>query len=209
MKTVLLYGDSFFWGVDGVRADRQERDDRIGVICQKLLQDRFDVVTEGLRGRTMFGENVYFPERDGLAQFGPIFASHLPIDVVVIMLGSNDLNSKTRHSPKDIADALDAYVEKMKFWCDFMKYNLPKMLVVSPPHIDESSLTVFKEIFAGSASYIDELSDKLQEKASQNGFAFLDARNIVESIDTDGIHIDAVNNKKLATAISQKILEIS
>lgn len=209
MKTVLLYGDSFFWGVDGSQAARHERDDRIGVICQNLLQDRFDVVTEGLRGRTMFGENAYFPERDGLAQFGPIFASHLPIDVIVIMLGSNDLNSKTRHDPKDIADALDSYVEKMKFWCDFMKYNLPQVLVVSPPHIDESSLTVFKDIFAGSASYIDELADKLQEKASQSDFAFLDGRNIVKSINTDGIHIDANNNKKLATAISKKILEIS
>lgn len=205
VKTVLLYGDSFFWGVDGVNATRHNREDRIGVICQQELGEVYEVITEGLRGRTMFGENGYFPERDGLAQFGPIFASHLPIDAVVIMLGTNDLNTRTNHSADEIASALEMYVEKMRFWCNFMKYPLPKVVVIAPPHIDEQSLVAFKEIFKASDRHIDNLAETLQHVSLKNDFTFIDSRSVVASKNTDGIHLDAENNKKLALEITKAI----
>lgn len=198
MKNILLYGDSFFWGVDTLTGGRHTFSDRIGNLCQQQLGEGYDVITEGLRGRTMFGENGWFPERDGLDQFGPIFASHLPLDLVVIMLGTNDLNTKTLHSPTEIAKALDGYVLKMKFWCDFMKYSVPKIIVVSPPQINEAELTAFKDIFDASANKIPELCRCLKDYALEKEYGFINAADIVVSKNTDGIHIDASENKKLA-----------
>lgn len=208
MKNILLYGDSFFWGVDAVGGGRHAHEDRIGVVCQKELGEDYDVVTEGLRGRTMFGENGWFPERDGSAQFGPIFASHLPLDAVVIMLGTNDLNSKTNHSAKDIARALNTYKQKMQFWCDFMKYDVPKLIVVSPPNIDKEGLDAFAEIFEGTAALVAGLRDSLQEYCVQEGDIFLDASDVVVSRGTDGIHLDAAENKKLGVFLAEKIKEV-
>jgi lysophospholipase L1-like esterase len=150
----------------------------------------------------MFSENGWFPERDGLTQFGPIFASHLPLDVVVIMLGTNDLNSKTHHQPNEIAKAIDGYKEKMQFWCDFMKYGIPKLVIIAPPEIDEEGLDSFREVFEGSALLVSELRDSLEAYAQTNGDIFLDASEVVVSKNTDGIHLDAAESRKLGQKIA-------
>lgn len=207
MKNILLYGDSFFWGVDAQSAGRHAYENRVGNACARELGDDFDVVTEGLRGRTMFGENGWFPERDGLAQFGPIFATHLPLDLVVIMLGTNDLNSKTNHKPSEIAAALDAYKQKIAFWCNFMKYDIPKIMIVSPPEINDSELDAFAEVFNGAAKKIPALCESLRNYAFDSNDIFLDASKYVVSKNTDGIHLDPSESFKLGSSIAAKIKE--
>ena len=167
------------------------------------------VVTEGLRGRTMFGENGWFPERDGLGQFGPIFASHLPLDVVGIMLGTNDLNSKTRHTPEQITATLHEYVKKMKFWCEFMKYEIPRLLILAPPEIDEPGLLAFKEIFEDSIEQTAVLRGALAAFSKEHGYEFLDSSKIVRSYGEDGIHLNAEENRKLGTALAQVIRTVA
>jgi len=207
-KTVLLYGDSILWGVNATTGQRHDRANRVDTIVQQMLGDDIEVVGEGFRGRTMFGENGFFPERDGLAQFGPIFASHLPIDVVVIMLGTNDLNSKALHPANEIAESIPKYVEKMQYWCDFMGFSLPSLLIVSPPDVDQQSIKKFSEVFAGTVDRIAPAVDALQQVAQRDGHAFLDSRKIARSINTDGIHLDAAETKKLADAITAQVVAL-
>lgn len=204
-KTVLLYGDSFFWGVFASTGKRHQQQDRVNVVCQQELGGSFEVINEGLRGRTMFGENGSFPERDGLTQFGPIFASHLPVDVVVIMLGSNDINTTTNHSAEEIASSLDHYKEKMKYWCDFMKFDIPKVIVLAPPHINEAELVVFRELFGGSDKFIDPLAAELENKTQQLGWNFLDLRPVVDSKGMDGLHLDPEQSRVLGKKIADTI----
>ena len=205
IQSVLLYGDSFFWGVNPDTGKRHSSSERIGKQLQVLLGPDFEVVEEGHRGRTMFGENGWFPERDGLAQFGPIFASHLPIHTVVIMLGTNDLNTKTLHSPQDIAAALTNYQSKMEYWCKFMGYDVPKVIVVAPPDIDDTQLDKFKSIFAASSALIVELSEELEIQCSKMGYKFLNSDELVKSIGADGIHISPEDNLRLATTLKNLI----
>lgn len=204
-KTVLLYGDSIFWGVDASSGYRHEIENRVDTAVRQVLGADVEVITEGLRGRTMFGENGRFPERDGLAQFGPIFASHLPIDIVVIMLGTNDLNDPTRHSADDIAGALKRYQEKMHYWADFMGYAHPKIVVVSPPDVEQESLRKFAEIFAGSAELVGPTVDALRSVSEENGYTFVDSRQVARSTGTDGIHLSAGESVKLGYAIGETI----
>ena len=207
-KTVLLYGDSIIWGVDASIGGRHQREHRVNTIVQNNLGPEVEVIGEGHRGRTMFGENGAFPKRNGLEQFGPIFASHLPIDILVIMLGTNDVNAKTRHSAGDIARALDDYMREAKEWCDFMGYDMPKVLIVSPPDIEESSLVRFAELFAGSAELIGGVVDALREYADTHGYMFLDSRLVTRSVGTDGIHLDRDNTKKLADSITKELQKV-
>lgn len=205
LKSVLLYGDSFFWGVNPTTGKRHNTADRIGKQLQTMLGPDYEVVEEGHRGRTMFGENGWFPERDGLVQFGPILASHLPLHTVVFMLGTNDLNTKTLHEPRAIASALEEYRSKMEDWCKFMGYELPKVIVIAPPAIDEPQLDKFREIFAGSAANIDILSEELRAKCSATGYMFVDANKVVQTIGADGIHIGPAENLKIATELKQQM----
>ena len=207
-KTVLLYGDSILWGVDGKSGGRHPREARLDTIVQRALGEDVDVIGEGHRGRTMFGENGAFPKRNGLEQFGPIFASHLPIDVLVIMLGTNDVNAETRHSSAGIAAAIDDYMAEAKEWCDFMGYSVPKLLIVSPPDIDDTSLVRFAELFAGSSELIGPVVDDLSAYASAHGHTFIDSRTVAKSISTDGIHLDAPETKKLADAIAARLADL-
>ncbi|MDO8335305.1 MAG: GDSL-type esterase/lipase family protein [Candidatus Saccharibacteria bacterium] len=204
-KTVLLYGDSFYWGIYATTGKRHQRQDRVDVVCQQELGDDFEVINEGLRGRTMFGENGAFPERDGLTQFGPIFASQLPIDIVVIMLGTNDINTATNHDVKEIAASLDSYKEKMKYWCEFMKFDVPKVVVLAPPHINESELVVFRDLFGGADQYIDPLAAELETKAVSLGWSFLDLRPVVSSSGMDGLHLDPQQSVILGQKIAETI----
>lgn len=208
MKTVLLYGDSIFWGMDGNEAKRHDLDARVGTCIQQSLGNEVEIITEGLRGRTMFGENGSFPQRDGLAQFGPIFASHLPLDVLVIMLGSNDANATTQHSATDVANALDEYMKEAKSWCDFMGYAEPQLLVVAPPDVATDELVKFAELFKGAAERVTDISDSLMQKATDRGWAALDSRRICKSMGQDGIHLSANETHRLASAIADHLGEM-
>lgn len=204
-KTVLLYGDSFIWGLNPVDAKRYDYKDRIGGLLQAKLGEDYRVVEEGHRGRTMFGENGWFPERNGLEQFGPIFASHLPVDVLVIMLGTNDLNSKTNHSPQQIAASLNDYDKKIDYWCNFMKYDKPEVIVIAPPEIEDASLDLFKEIFAGSSEKIGPLAAELESKSKELGYKFIDSREVFKSAGNDGIHVSPDQNHNLANKLAEHI----
>lgn len=204
-QTVVLYGDSFFWGVNAQTKRRHLPEHRVKTVIEDQLGGDVEVIVEGLRGRTMFGENGSFPQRNGLLQFGPIIASHLPVDVLVIMLGSNDVNSTTRHSGDDVADAVDAYMSEVQLWCDFMGYDAPQLLLVAPPDINNSDLTVFAEIFDGAAERLTDICDTLIKRAADRGWESLDARTVCESIGQDGIHLDPDETRKLAIAIADKI----
>jgi lysophospholipase L1-like esterase len=93
MKTVLLYGDSNTWGhMAGAGGERFPREQRWPVVLQRLLGDEWDVIAEGLGGRTATVDRPDSEGRNGLPYLLPCLHSHAPIDVVVIFLGTNDVN---------------------------------------------------------------------------------------------------------------------
>ncbi len=194
--------------MDGNSGMRHAPEDLVRTCVQDRLGNSLEVIVEGLRGRTMFGENGSFPQRNGLEQFGPIFASHIPVDILVIMLGSNDANVTTKHSGQEVAAALDEYMKQVKDWCDFMKYEVPKILVVAPPDVITSELVAFAELFAGAAERVTDISDALMQKARESGWGALDAREICVSAGQDGIHLSATETRKLSDAITERLVEM-
>ena len=102
-KRVLIYGDSITWGRIALKTGRYDSSTRWTCLVQKQLGDNVEIIEEGLRARMLAGENPYFKDRDGLRQFGPILGSHLPLALVVLFLGTNDMNKKNDKSPELIA----------------------------------------------------------------------------------------------------------
>jgi lysophospholipase L1-like esterase len=93
VKTLVCFGDSNTWGyVPGSGGERFPRGQRWPVILQGLLGVGWEVIAEGLNGRTATYERADSEGRNGLPYLLPCLLSHAPVDVVVIYLGTNDVN---------------------------------------------------------------------------------------------------------------------
>ena len=209
-QQILFYGDSLVFGKKPVVLERFEKDVRFTGVAQKILGTDFTIIEEGLRARNLSGENPFFVDRDGLVQFSAIMSSHLPLDLVIIMLGTNDCNKSSEKSADEISLALDSYREKIKSACAFFGgVALPRLLIVSPPHIRGSEAdkdSRMKNIFGSDA---EERSKKLAtiyaEYCQKNNIAFFDAATVCSTADGEGIHLDIENNRKLGEALAKQI----
>jgi lysophospholipase L1-like esterase len=110
MKTILCYGDSNTWGFDPRTQGRYDHKTRWPMVLEEILNKNTPpddpawwVVEEGLNGRTSCREDPMEGDMNGLRQLPPILASHKPIDIAAVMLGTNDLKPRFNPSPFDIA----------------------------------------------------------------------------------------------------------
>ena len=212
-KQILFYGDSLIFGKKPVVAERFPSNVRFTGVAQKELGEDFNIIEEGLRARNLFGENTFFDERNGLEQFGAIFASHIPLDLVVILLGSNDCNSTSNKTKEEVFGALDEYRNKIKSFCSqFAITNLPKLLIVLPPLIvdeevikDAKMLSIFGEV---SEEKSRNMINYLAEYCKDNNIDVLDSNNFCKTALGEGIHLDEENNEKLGIALAEKIKNI-
>ena len=101
MKTIVCYGDSNTYGYNPENGFRYEYEERWTTILQKELKDSAIVIPEGLNGRTTSFEDELRPGRNGATYLDPCLHSHGPIDLVVLMLGTNDLKIRFQATPTD------------------------------------------------------------------------------------------------------------
>ncbi len=204
-KRILIFGDSYTFGKipGGLRYPNTKR---FTGVLQQELGESYEVIEEGLRGRMLVGENAFFPYRNGAEQFGPIIGSHLPFDLLIIFLGTNDANSGSQKSPEEIVSGLDSYQEKLKWWCEHLNFPMPKILIMAPPPIkEEDSYKAFQNIFKGSEEKIRELPGFFKSYAEKNGLYFLDTSSLIAASEIDGIHLSERDNHVLGLQLAEHI----
>lgn len=209
-KQILIYGDSYTFGIipagSGARYDASTR---FTGVAQNYLGDGYNIIEEGLRGRTIQGENGFFPHRNGLTQFDGILGSHFPLDLVILALGTNDTNSSRDLEPQAIVDGYTKYIRAVGWWAKHLGFPRPRVALLAPPIINEPLTDkVFKNIFHGSGPKSLALPSLLKQFAVDNKVLFFDASQIVSVSPEDGVHLDIENNRLLGRAISQFIKEV-
>jgi lysophospholipase L1-like esterase len=207
-KRILIYGDSYTFGKipGGLRFDSATR---FTGVTQSYLGSEYEIIEEGLRGRTISGENGFVPKRDGLAQFDGIIGSHLPLDLVFIFLGLNDTNSSRKSIPEEIVAPLIKYIRGVSWWSKHLGFPKPRIALVIPPTIDEpASDKALKNIFNGSGEKIIAIQKLIKQLAEDNKVFSFDASKVVTVSQVDGIHLDAENNRLLGRALAQFIKEV-
>ncbi len=107
MKTVLCFGDSNTWGYTPGTGQRLAVGIRWAGVLQNKLVGGFSVIEEGLNGRTTIFSDPDSPFRSGEDYLLPCLESHSPVDLVIIMLGTNDLKDKFGLRPEDIAAGME------------------------------------------------------------------------------------------------------
>lgn len=209
-KRILLYGDSLVFGKASGPNKRLSIDIRFSGLLQKQLGDDYEVIEEGLRARTLEGENAIAKHRNGLEQFPPILGSHLPLDLVIIMLGTNDCNATARKTPEKIADSLKKYPPIIEEWSKLFEVPMPRLLIVAPLRINQSFYDdLMGQIFGPEApAKAEELPELYKLAATELGAHFLDISEVCEPAEGDGVHLDESGNRAVAEALHKKVLEI-
>jgi lysophospholipase L1-like esterase len=205
-KRILIYGDSYTFGKipGGARFDSETR---FTGVLQKTLGKNFEIIEEGLRGRMLEGENAFFPHRNGLMQFDGIFGSHLPLDLVILFLGTNDTNSGSKKTPRQIVNGYSKYLKRVDWWCKHLDFPKPKIMIVTPPPTNEKkSYKIFNDLFKGSQSKSEKLPELLKNFVKTNKLLFFNASEIVQPSPIDGIHLAKLENKVLGEKLATKIL---
>jgi lysophospholipase L1-like esterase len=189
MRTVLLFGDSNTWGyVPGSLAERWPRDVRWAGRLASALSAEWEVIAEGLNGRTATLDSPTAEGRNGLTYFIPCLQSHMPLDAVVIYLGTNDVGDRFRLTPSDAALA----VARLVRWAGWAECGDPRVLVICPPPFDGH---VFGAAFA--------------EVCAMVGCDLLDLEDVAAYSDLDRIHLDADGHAAVAAAVQAWLRELA
>lgn len=206
-RTILLFGDSNTHGTmpmpDLGFGGRFDRDDRWAGRLAKLLPD-WEVIAEGHPGRTTVHDDpVEGAHRNGLTVLPALLESHKPLDVVLMMLGTNDLKERFSVNACDIALSLERLVRLILASGAGPANGAPGVLLVAPPPIIE--VGCLAGMFAGGAAKSRALPAEIKAAAARVGVPFLDAGQVVKVSPVDGIHYDAEANPLLAEAFATAI----
>ena len=206
-RTILLFGDSNTHGtipmpdLDG--AGRFDREERWAGRLAKLLPN-WEVIAEGHPGRTTVHDDpVEGAHRNGLTVLPALLESHKPIDVVLVMLGTNDLKERFSVNACDIALSLERLVRVIRASDCGPGGAAPQVLLVAPPPILE--VGCLADMFEGGAAKSQRLAAEIEAAAKRVGVPFLDAGQVVKVSPVDGIHYDAEANPRLAEAFAAAI----
>jgi lysophospholipase L1-like esterase len=207
MKTILCYGDSNTWGFIPKVEGRYDHRTRWPMVLKNILNrdappddPAWWVVEEGLNGRTSCREDPVSGDKNGLRQLLPILESHKPIDVVAVMLGTNDLKPRFNPTPYDIALGVQNIAVAVLKSETGPNKSAPRVLMICPPPTADSP--AFKHVFQDCVELSTKLAPLYRALARECGAVFLDAGKHIKSSPADGIHLEPEEHRKLAEAVA-------
>jgi lysophospholipase L1-like esterase len=207
-KTIMCFGDSNTWGADPSGGPRFDRSTRWPCVLQAELGADYHVVEEGLCGRTTVWDDPIEGHKNGLQQLVPILQSHEPLDLVIIMLGTNDLKNRFSVSALDVANSVWRLVKTARTCAYPPTGQVSEILVICPPPFANLTPAPFKDMFVGGEEKSHQMADAFKAISEQRGFLLFNAGKVIRSSPLDGIHFEASEHIKLGQALAEKVLKI-
>jgi lysophospholipase L1-like esterase len=210
-QRILCYGDSLTWGwvpVEGAHpSSRYPREQRWTGIMADELGDGYEVVEEALSGRTTTADDPLDPRLNGASYLPAALASHMPLDLVVLMLGTNDTKAYFHRTPFDIAVGAATLLDQVASSAGGAgtTYPAPSVLLVAPPRLGRPPHPWFAQLFAGGEEKTAELARHYRALAAFTGVPFFDAGEVLTTDGVDGVHFTAENNAALGRALAQEV----
>jgi lysophospholipase L1-like esterase len=207
---ILCFGDSNTHGTpaDDPEYARLGPDVRWTGRLQRLLGDGYEVVEEGLSGRTTDVDYVDRPHCNGRTAFPMALLSHGPLDFIVVMLGSNDFKTCFERTATTIAEALHGYVDDVATYVTDRHGNPPRMLLLCPILLDDS-VAAYEDAQGNgfddrSLAASRGLAAELRRVADERGALFADAGSVARA-GGDGLHLTLDSHEPLARLVADVI----
>lgn len=207
MEKILIYGDSNVWGDNFSTGTRIPDETQWPNILQKKLGKEYKIIQEGLPGRIAGNDEINKKYKNGLDTFLSTFRTNAPINQIIIMLGTNDLQIKYQKKSKQIFNDLLEYskiIEQQFIDIDdqkkyFINNKIPKITYILPINFDYQKNA--KEIFdKESENKRLEVIDQFQN--SKLNYIIVDQISLFN----DGIHLDFEGHQKLANIVKEYLL---
>lgn len=203
MINILCFGDSNTFGTNPA-GGRWPLEVRWTGVLQQLLGPGYRVIEEGCGGRTTIFEDELEQDKNGRAQLRVALRSHRPLDLVILMLGTNDMKHRFGMLPVDVAEAaagLGRLVERYEYGAN---YPVPRVLLVSPIEIgDGISRSRFTGFTEEAAAYSREFAPLFEARAKAHGWLYLNAASVAHPSEQDHLHMETADHRALAQALAQ------
>lgn len=208
-KTILCFGDSNTHGYCAETGGRFSETDRYPGVLQEILGDEYLVREEGLSGRTTVFDDPLFEGLNGLSSIFVTMMTHEPVDLLIIMLGTNDTKERFSCNAENIAKGMERLVRKAQSVSEAWRSGWPRILIVAPPPIEEGYLDtmVKNEMGEGCVEKSRELAFYFERTAQLLGCHFLDAGSIpgMEMNKVDFMHLTKEGHALLAKTIAERV----
>lgn len=212
MKTILAYGDSLTYGADPGGGPRHAYEDRWPTVLEKGLGGKARVIAEGLGGRaTAYDDWTAAADRNGARILPTLLASHAPLDLVILFLGTNDLKPFVAGSAAYAARGARRLIEMTRGHFASTGEPVPQIILVSPPLVVETANENMISNFGGLDHLLRESADfarHYRRHAEETGTTFFDASTVAKADPRDGVHLDPANTRAIGEGLVPLVSKI-
>lgn len=207
MINILCFGDSNTYG-SNPSGGRWSRDKRWTGVLQRLLGEDYYIIEEGCGGRTTVLEDYLEPNKNGRTHLSVLLRTHRPLDLVIIMLGTNDMKQRFSLLPVDVAYGAAELGKLVESYDYGPEYPIPTVLLLSPIHLGEGvENSCFTGFAPGSANVSKALAPYYEAQAKAHGWLYFDASTVAKPSDKDMLHMEKEDHQALAQALEFIIRE--
>jgi len=221
MYEIMCFGDSLTWGTiakwhENDPSRRYDRDTRWPCVLQKELGEGFAVKEEGLPGRaSIYTANPEFPYKNGLHMIEGCLATDKPLDLVILMIGTNDLHMNEKLPEDKLGEGVSVLIDTIRKHPETGPDTKrpPEILIIAPPVVVPSCPQGRTEVYPRFfGDYGGNLSRRFPEVysriAKEKGCYYLNGQDYIEPDIADGVHITAESHLRLGKAVALKVKEI-
>ncbi len=207
MRTILCYGDSNTHGQipGGTPLDRYTLLQRWPGVLARELGKGWHIIEEGLSGRTTVHDDpIEGALKNGRTYLRPCLMSHAPLDLVIIMLGTNDLKARFGQPASEVAMGIGCLIHDIKELSPGPDGTVPEIMVVSPPPMLDD-IKEWENIFKAAQQKSHELALQFEIMSDSLEVHFFDAGSVSTCDPLDGFHINAQAHESLGVALAREV----
>ena len=209
MKSILAFGDSLTWGFEAGTFARHPFEVRWPNALAAGLGGKARVIEEGMNGRTtVVPDPTEGAERNGAVALPMLLTTHQPLDLVIIMLGTNDIKYANRCRAFDASMGMVRLIEIVQRFAWIKTASPPQILVMSPPALCKTADEWFNDLWGHAIEESKLFAKHYARVAEEMGVHFFDAGSVAVADPTDGGHLDAANTRAIGAALVPVVANI-
>jgi lysophospholipase L1-like esterase len=169
------------------------------------------VIAEGLGGRTTVRDDwISGADLNGARLLPTLLRSHGPLELVILMLGTNDIKPFLGRSAFEAANGAKRLVQIVRAHAAAEKQPLPQVILVSPPALvdtDHPEMLAHFDLVRAKAESL-QFARWYRQRAAEEGVAFFDAASVAKASPLDGVHLDAANTRAIGEGLAPLVRQM-
>lgn len=207
---ILCYGDSNTHGTIPETYKRYKVNERWTGILQNKLGSNYEIIEEGLNARTTNIDDPKHVGKNGLTYLTPCLQSHYPLDIIVLMLGTNDLKYRFNRDSQTIAGGMQALINEIKNNAIEEEETMPKVILICPSTIIENiEENKGKDKFEGGEIKSLEFTKLYENIAKNNNLIYINLQEHIKPSKIDGLHFEISEQHTIAKLVEKEILSLT